>query len=390
MSEQSLREQVAWASRILATEGYADLTLGHVSARTDDGRVYIKRKGVALDEVEPDDIVEFSVDDADSVFVPDMHLEAVLHQAVYQARPDVGAVVHGHPPYATALGATDASLELLTHDAVLFADGVPVFEGSPELILDASQGRAVAAALGPHRAVLLCNHGVLVTGKDVPWATLCAVTLERAAQLQSIASTFGTLRPIPAEAALAMHADKYRDAFVQEYWAAWLRKLGRLGADARMQRVNLELRVNGETVVRDVPAEELLLDFLRNRLDLTGAKRSCDVQVCGACTVLLDGQPVSACCTLAVQADGRDVTTIEGLAEQPEFVLLEDAFMRHAALQCGFCTGGMLLTVSSLLAAGDLTSAEAVRRSLAGNLCRCTGYKGIVEAVCELAGVPAA
>ena len=97
MAEQSLREQVAWASRILATEGYADLTLGHVSARDDDGRVYIKRKGVALDEVEPEDIVEFSVDDADSVFAPDMHLEAVLHQAVYQARPDVGAVVHGHP-----------------------------------------------------------------------------------------------------------------------------------------------------------------------------------------------------------------------------------------------------------------------------------------------------
>jgi carbon-monoxide dehydrogenase small subunit len=154
--------------------------------------------------------------------------------------------------------------------------------------------------------------------------------------------------------------------------------------------VNLALRVNGVTVVRDVPAEELLLDFLRNRLGLTGAKRSCDVQVCGACTVLLDGQPVSACCTLAVQAQGAEVTTIEGLAEQPEFALLEDAFMRHAALQCGFCTGGMLLTVSSLLAAGELTSAAEVRRSLAGNLCRCTGYKGIVEAVCELAGVPEA
>jgi aerobic carbon-monoxide dehydrogenase small subunit len=154
--------------------------------------------------------------------------------------------------------------------------------------------------------------------------------------------------------------------------------------------VNLELRVNGTTVVREVPAEELLLDFLRNRLGLTGAKRSCDVQVCGACTVLLDGQPVSACCTLAVHAELCDVTTIEGLAEQPEFVLMEDAFMRHAALQCGFCTGGMLLTVSSLLEAGDLQSAEDVRRSLAGNLCRCTGYKGIVEAVCELAGVRAA
>ena len=154
--------------------------------------------------------------------------------------------------------------------------------------------------------------------------------------------------------------------------------------------MNLELRVNGATVVRDVPAEELLLDFLRNRLGLTGAKRSCDVQVCGACTVLLDGQPVSACCTLAVQAEGAEVTTIEGLAEQPEFVLLEDAFMRHAALQCGFCTSGMLLTTSALLAAGDLTSAAEVRRSLVGNLCRCTGDKGIVEAVCELAGVPEA
>ena len=153
--------------------------------------------------------------------------------------------------------------------------------------------------------------------------------------------------------------------------------------------MNLELRVNGTTVVREVPAEELLLDFLRNRLGLNGAKRSCDVQVCGACTVLLDGEPVSACCTLAVQAQGAEVTTIEGLAEQPEFALLEDAFMRHAALQCGFCTGGMLLTVSSLLAAGELTSAHEVRRSLAGNLCRCTGYQGIVEAVCELAGVPA-
>ena len=234
-SDQSLREQVAWASRILATEGYADLTLGHVSARGADGRVFIKRKGVALDEVEPDDIVEFSLDDPDSVFAPDMHLEAVLHQAVYEARPDVGAVVHGHPPYATALGAATAKLELLTHDAVLFADGVPAFEGSPELILDAEQGRAVASALGPRRAVLLRNHGVLVTGKDVPWATLCAATLERAARLQSIAATHGPLRPISTEAALRMHADKYRDEFVEEYWAAWLRKLGRLGADTRMQ-----------------------------------------------------------------------------------------------------------------------------------------------------------
>ena len=99
----------------------------------------------------------------------------------------------------------------------------------PRRIADADQGQAVASALGSHRAVLLCNHGVLVTGKDVPWATLCAATLERAARLQSIASTYGSLRPIPAETARAMHADKYRDAFVEEYWAAWQRSLARAG-----------------------------------------------------------------------------------------------------------------------------------------------------------------
>jgi ribulose-5-phosphate 4-epimerase/fuculose-1-phosphate aldolase len=231
----SLQEQVAWASRILASEGYADLTLGHVSARGEDGRIYIKRKGMALDEVEPDDIVAFAVDEPVGAFPPDMHLEAVLHQAVYQARPDVGSVVHGHPPFATALGAASARLELLTHDAVLFADGVPAYEGAPELVVDAEQGRAVATALGPHRALLMRNHGVLVTGKDVPWATLAAATLERAAKLQSIAAVHGPLQPIPAEAALRMVADKYRDEFVAEYWAAWIRKAGRIGAGAGMR-----------------------------------------------------------------------------------------------------------------------------------------------------------
>ena len=153
--------------------------------------------------------------------------------------------------------------------------------------------------------------------------------------------------------------------------------------------MNLELRVNGTDVVRDVPANELLLDFLRERLGLTGAKRSCDVQVCGTCTVLVDGRPVSSCCFLAADADGRDVLTIEGLADRPEFERLEEAFTRHAALQCGFCTPGFLLTTAALLESGEDMSAETVRHALAGNLCRCTGYRGIVEAVCELADVAA-
>ena len=150
--------------------------------------------------------------------------------------------------------------------------------------------------------------------------------------------------------------------------------------------MELACSVNGETVVREVEPQELLLDFLRDSLGLTGAKRSCDVQVCGACTVLVDGLPVSACCYLAVDAAGREVTTVEGLAERPEFERLEDAFTRHAALQCGFCTPGMLLTVSSLLEHGELSAdVEELKRSLEGNLCRCTGYRGILEAVAELA-----
>jgi aerobic-type carbon monoxide dehydrogenase small subunit (CoxS/CutS family) len=151
--------------------------------------------------------------------------------------------------------------------------------------------------------------------------------------------------------------------------------------------MRLELQVNGRPVVREIEPQELLLDMLRNRLALTGAKRSCETQVCGTCTVLVDGRPVSSCCFLAADAEGREVLTVEGLTERPDFARLEDAFTRHAALQCGFCTPGMLLTVVALLETGELTSAEEIKRALSGNLCRCTGYKGIVEAVCDLAGV---
>jgi aerobic carbon-monoxide dehydrogenase small subunit len=149
--------------------------------------------------------------------------------------------------------------------------------------------------------------------------------------------------------------------------------------------VELACSVNGREVVRDLPPQELLLDFLRDSLGLTGAKRSCDVQVCGACTVLVDGLPVSSCCYLAADAHRKNVTTIEGLAERPEFARMEDAFTRHAALQCGFCTPGMLLTVSALLEDGALGGEEGIKHALAGNLCRCTGYRGILEAVVELA-----
>jgi L-fuculose-phosphate aldolase len=225
---QSLRERVASACRILAAEGYADLTLGHVSARGPGGAIWIKRKGVALDEVEPEDVV--ALDDRDAV----LPLETVLHTSVYRVRPDVAAVVHGHPPNATALAATGAPLSLLTHDSVLFADGVGHFD-EPDLIVGDEQAGRVAAALGDRRAVLLQNHGVVVVGKDVPWAVLTAVTLERAARLQSLASTLGELRPLSQQLAQELLPAKYRDEFVHEYWAAWQRRVihdgGGLGGD---------------------------------------------------------------------------------------------------------------------------------------------------------------
>lgn len=226
----ALVEQVAWASRILAGHGYEDLTLGHVSARgADDRTMYIKRKGPALGEVAPEDILAVAID-GDLADAPgDMHLEAVLHTEVYKRRPDVRCVVHGHPPYATAFSATEAKLEILTHDSVLFIDGLATYDGVPDLIIDAEQGRDAALALGDDSSLLLRNHGVLVAERDVEWATLTAVLLEKSVQLQAIASSLGQLQPIPPKWVQRIHARKYQPAFAREYWDAWVRELRRNG-----------------------------------------------------------------------------------------------------------------------------------------------------------------
>ncbi len=150
-----------------------------------------------------------------------------------------------------------------------------------------------------------------------------------------------------------------------------------------MTRIELEL--NGARSTLEVEPQAFLLDVLRDDLGLTGAKLSCDSQVCGACTVLVDGAPVSACSYLAVETDGRTVTTIEGFRETPAFEPIAAAFTRHAALQCGFCTPGMVLTVHALLEDGELTDEASIRHGLAGNLCRCTGYRAILNAVSDVA-----
>jgi L-fuculose-phosphate aldolase len=233
-----VRARIAWACRILASEGYHDLTLGHVSARDPErpDRMWIKRRGVTLAEVSAADVIEFELAADLRDASDEMHLEAVLHTEVYRRRADVGAIVHGHPPYATALGATDGELLHLTHDAVMFEHGVAVYDGSPDLITEPEQGWDVAEALGDHSVVLLRNHGVLVAQRDVPWLVLAAVTLERAVMMQSIAATLGATKSIEPAKVHELHRHKYNDSLVEEYWLAWIRDMRRRGLDNGMER----------------------------------------------------------------------------------------------------------------------------------------------------------
>jgi aerobic carbon-monoxide dehydrogenase small subunit len=145
--------------------------------------------------------------------------------------------------------------------------------------------------------------------------------------------------------------------------------------------VKIRVVVNGRERELDVAPPALLLDVLRDHLDLKGAKRSCDTQVCGACTVLVDGLAVSACTYLAVEADGRSVVTVEGLADGESLHPLQRAFLEAGAVQCGFCTSGMLLTARALLDEQTRPTRDDVLHYLRGSLCRCTGYRKIVEAI---------
>jgi aerobic carbon-monoxide dehydrogenase small subunit len=143
----------------------------------------------------------------------------------------------------------------------------------------------------------------------------------------------------------------------------------------------IAISVNGESHSAEVEPRQLLVYFLREQLGLTGTVVGCDTSSCGACTVLLDGESVKSCTVLAVQADGHEVTTIEGLASNGELHPMQQAFHEHHALQCGFCTPGMVLATVSLLKENSSPSDEEIRHALEGNLCRCTGYQNIVKAV---------
>ena len=145
--------------------------------------------------------------------------------------------------------------------------------------------------------------------------------------------------------------------------------------------VETTLTHNGAQVTRRIPARQHLVDFLREEMGLTGAHAGCEHGVCGACTLRVDGRIVRGCLTLAVQANGKRVDTIEGLSDSGELALLQKAFHERNALQCGFCTPGMLLAAQDLMNAKPAATREEIREHLSGNYCRCTGYQAIVDAV---------
>ena len=150
--------------------------------------------------------------------------------------------------------------------------------------------------------------------------------------------------------------------------------------------MELTLTVNGQPWSGDVPVRLLLSDFLRDRLGLTGTHVGCEQGVCGACTILANGEAVRSCLMLAVQTQGMEVTTVEGLGEPGRLSVLQAAFIRHRAFQCGFCTPGFLTSAEEILRSGRRYSRQELRDLLSGNVCRCTGYEPIVEAVFECQG----
>jgi carbon-monoxide dehydrogenase small subunit len=145
--------------------------------------------------------------------------------------------------------------------------------------------------------------------------------------------------------------------------------------------MDVKVTVNGETYERDVEPRKLLIHFLRDDLDLTGSHIGCDTGNCGACSILVDGVLVKSCMMLAVQADGATIETVEGLAQDGELNGLQQAFSDHHALQCGYCTPGMLMSATALLRSNAHPSEEEIRKGIQGNICRCTGYVNIVAAI---------
>ena len=161
---------------------------------------------------------------------------------------------------------------------------------------------------------------------------------------------------------------------------------GGLAAKSKSLSRVVSICVNGEWHEIAVKPRNMLVEVIRDVIGLTGTKASCESGTCGACTVLLDGRPVLACITLAVECDGRQVQTVEGLAEGDQLSAIQQAFLDQSALQCGFCTSGMLMSATALLRDNPKPTRQDINKALEGNLCRCTGYNAIVDAVLQASG----
>lgn len=156
-------------------------------------------------------------------------------------------------------------------------------------------------------------------------------------------------------------------------------------ASDRQQLIPIQVSVNGLRHDLDIAPYETLIELVRDRLGLSGTKKSCDMQVCGACTVLLDGRPVSACTVLAFEARDTELTTIEGMADGEQLHPIQEAFIACSGFQCGFCTPGMILTTQALLSENPSPTEDEIKHYMRGNICRCTGYKRILESIQDAA-----
>ncbi len=226
-SASALRVTLAVACNILAMEGHTDISLGHASAREPGAEAYwVKAAGFGLEEVTPDDMI--LVDLAGNRRAGDRpaHRELPIHAEIYRRRPDVNAVVHTHPPYATALAATAEVLRPVSHEGVLFPS-LPHFIQTTDLIITRDQGRALAESLGPHNAILLKNHGVVTVGGSIEEATLLGIFLEKAAMMQSLAASFGPFEWTDPQEAAEKRERIYHPRAMQNFWEYYRRKLER-------------------------------------------------------------------------------------------------------------------------------------------------------------------
>lgn len=231
---QERKEELAWACRILHMANQTDMTLGHISSRSADETFLMKPKGMGFDEITPADIITVDLNGRKVAGDRPIHFETPIHTEIYRARPDVGAVLHAHPRLGTALAAVPDPLPVVSHDGVLFADGIRRYTGSPELVIQVGHGQELVDALGNGHVLLLKNHGTIIAQKDVRWAVLTAIVLERAIEMYLSARALGPHDAISSELAQSMCPTKYNDRLIAEYWDYWVRRCVRSGGAAGM------------------------------------------------------------------------------------------------------------------------------------------------------------